>query len=116
MVAWTSQEGSGSDMAAFVLSKFIQKKTTREKPGKSPGTPQESPGTPVNFFLDLDHSGSKVFFPFRLFVSVKWPWRPERLLKLCLRALKLGGCHPQLKRLQKLLVCLDRLFGHTKKP
>ena len=90
MVAWTSQEGSGSDMAAFVLSKFI-KKTTREKPGKSPGTPQESPGTPVTFFLDLDHSGSKVFFPFRLFVSVKWPWRPERLLKLCLRALKLGG-------------------------
>ena len=115
MVAWTSQEGSGSDMAAFVLSKFIKK----NNPGKTREIARNTPRiarNPREFFLDLDHSGSKVFFPFRLFVSVKWPWRPERLLKLCLRALKLGGCHPQLKRLQKLLVCLDRLFGHTKKP
>ena len=39
MVAWTSQEGSGSDMAAFVLSKFIKKK----QPGKNPGNRQEHP-------------------------------------------------------------------------
>ena len=50
-------------LPAFVLSKN-KKNTTREKPGKSPRTPQESPGTPVNFFFDLHHSEVQRFFPF----------------------------------------------------
>ena len=91
-------------LPAFVLSKIL-KNATREKAGKSPRTPQESPGTPVNFFRPESLRGSKGFFPFRTSVSVKWPWRRERPLRLCLWALQLRGRRPQLKHLQKPLVC-----------
>ena len=50
--------------ACFCSVKKLKRNTTREKPGKSPRTPQESPGTPVNFFFDLHHSEVQRFFPF----------------------------------------------------
>ena len=78
-------------------------------PGKSREIAKNTPriaGNPREFFFDLNHSEvQRVFFPFRTSVSVKWPWRRERPLRLCLWALQLRGRRPQLKHLQKPLVC-----------
>ena len=91
-------------LPAFVLSKIIEN-TTRGKAGKSPRTPQESPGIPVNFFSTWITQRFKGFFPFSDVCLCGMAMRPERPLRLCLWALKLRGRRPQLKHLQKPLVC-----------
>ena len=115
MVAWTSQEGSGSDMAAFVLSKFIKK----NNPGKTREIARNTPRiarNPRDFFFGLGSFRFKGLFPFSAVCLCEVAMETRETFEALLAGLKAGGCHPQLKRLQKLLVCLDRLFGHAKKP
>ena len=92
------QEGSGSDTPAFVLSKNV-KNTTREKPGKSPRTPQESPGTPVNFFLDLDDSEVQRFFPLSDVCLCEMAMETRETFEALLVGLKAEGVPPTAKAL-----------------
>ena len=102
-------------MAAFVLSKFIKK----NNPGKTREIARNTPRiarNPREFFFGLGSLRFKGFFPFSAVCLCEVAMETRETFEALLAGLKAGGCHPQLKRLQKLLVCLDRLFGHTKKP
>ena len=83
---------------AFGLSKII-KNTTREKPGKSPRTPQESPGTPVKFFFDLDHSEVQRFFPFSDVCLCETAMETRETFEALLVGLKAEGVTPTAKAL-----------------
>ncbi len=61
--------------------------------------------------MDLDHSEVQRFFPFLAVCLCEVAMETRETFEALLAGLK-----ADLKRLQKLLVCLDRLFGHTKKP
>ena len=85
--------------ACFCSVKNLKRNTTREKPGKSPRTPQESPGTPVNFFFGLDHSEVQRFFPFSDVCLCEMAMETRETFEALLVGLT------QLKHLQKPLVC-----------
>ena len=94
MVAWTSQEGSGSDMAAFVLSKFIQKKNN---PGKTREIARNTPRiarNPREFFFGLGSLRFKGLFPFSAVCLCEVAMETRETFEALLAGLKAGGVPP----------------------
>ena len=85
-------------LPAFVLSKTI-KNTTREKAGKSPRTPQESPGTPVNFFSTWITQRFKGFFPFSDVCLCEMAMETRETFEALLVGLTAEGAPPTAKAL-----------------
>ena len=102
-MAWTSQEGSGSDMAAFVLSKFIKK----NNPGKTREIAKNTPRiarNPREFFWDLDHSEVQSFFPFLAVCLCEVAMKTRETFEALLAGLKADRAPPTAQALAEASV------------
>ena len=115
IVAWTRQEGSGSDMAGFVLSKFIKK----SNPGKNREIARNTPRiarNPVNFFWDLDPSEVQRSFFFSAVCFCEVAMETRETFEALLAGLKADKVPPAAQALAEASGLSGQVVWSHKKP